>query len=237
MTKAEFRKKGISMLVVMLIIAAIVILVINLLPLLRTISDHIADEEALSREIREYGTKGVVIMAGLQVLQIITIVFPSAAVQILAGLTYGILNGLVICIAGYVAADTLIFILVRRIGATFDFHITKPKWRVRLDESILKNADSFGWIAFMMYLIPGIPNGILPYIFARSSIPLPRFLLLNIVALSPSILMCSIVGERIAKGDYITAAAVTFIQIMLAVLGYVFRDRIIGYIKWHSIGN
>lgn len=237
MARDEFRKKALSLLAALLIIAAIIILTINLLPLLKTVSDHISDDEALAREIREYGFKGVVIMSGLQVLQIITIVFPSAAIQILAGLSYGIFNGLVICIAGYVVADTLIFILVRRLGATFDFHIAKPKWRIRLDESILKNADSFGWIAFMMYLIPGIPNGILPYIFARSSIPLPRFLLLNIVALSPSILMCSIVGERIAKGDYITAAAVTIIQILLAVLGYVYRDRIMGYIKWHSIGN
>lgn len=237
MARDEFRNKALSLLAAVLVIAAIIVLTINLLPLLKTVSDHISDDEALAMEIREYGFKGVVIMSGLQVLQIITIVFPSAAVQILAGLSYGILNGLVICIAGYVVADTLIFILVRRLGATFDFHIAKPKWRVRLDESVLKNADSFGWIAFMMYLIPGIPNGILPYIFARSNIPLPRFLLLNIIALSPSILMCSIVGERIAKGDYITAVAVTMVQILLAVLGYVYRDRIMGYIKWHSIGN
>lgn len=237
MARDEIKKKALSLLAAALVIAAIIVLTINLLPLLKTVSDNISDDEALAREIREYGFNGVVIMAGLQVLQIITIVFPSAAVQILAGLSYGILNGLVISLAGYIIADTLIFILVRRLGATFNFHIAKPKWRVKLDESMLKNADNFGWIAFMMYLIPGIPNGILPYIFARSSIPLPRFLLLNIIALSPSILMCSIVGERIAKGDYITALAVTMIQVLLAVLGYVYRDRIMGYIKWHSIGN
>ncbi|MBP1920718.1 TVP38/TMEM64 family protein [Youngiibacter multivorans] len=237
MAKDETKKKALSLLAAVLVLAAIIILTINLLPLLKTISDNISDDEMLAKEIREYGFKGVVIMSGLQVLQIITIVFPSAAVQILAGLTYGILSGLVISLAGYIVADTLIFILVRRLGATFDFHIAKPKWRVKLDESILKNADSYGWIAFMMYLIPGIPNGILPYIFARSDIPLHRFLLLNVIALSPSILMCSIVGERIAKGDYTTAVAVTLIQVMLAVLGYVYRDKIMGYIKWHSIGN
>jgi len=231
------KKRLISLLVAALVLIGIMILVINLLPLLKTISDHISDDEVLASEIREYGFKGVAIMAGLQIIQIITIVFPSAAVQILAGLTYGILNGLVISLAGYVIADTLIFILVRRLGATFDFHLTKSKWRKRLDESILKNADSFGWIAFMMYLIPGIPNGILPYIFARSDLPLSRFLMLNVIALSPSILMCSIVGERIAKGDYTTAIIVTTMQVMLAVLGYVFRDRIMRYIKWHGIGN
>lgn len=231
------KKRLISLLVAALVLIGIMILVINLLPLLKTISDHISDDEVLAIEIREYGFKGVAIMAGLQIIQIITIVFPSAAVQILAGLTYGILNGLVISLAGYVIADTLIFILVRRLGATFDFHLTKSKWRKRLDESILKNADSFGWIAFMMYLIPGIPNGILPYIFARSDLPLSRFLILNVIALSPSILMCSIVGERIAKGDYTTAIIVTTMQVMLAVLGYVFRDRIMRYIKWHGIGN
>ena len=231
------KKRLISLLVAALVLIGIMILVINLLPLLKTISDHISDDEVLASEIREYGFKGVAIMAGLQIIQIITIVFPSAAVQILAGLTYGILNGLVISLAGYVIADTLIFILVRRLGATFDFHLTKSKWRKRLDESILKNADSFGWIAFMMYLIPGIPNGILPYIFARSDLPLSRFLMLNVIALSPSILMCSIVGERIAKGDYNTAIIVTMLQVMLAVFGYVFRDRIMRYIKWHGIGN
>lgn len=231
------RKRILSLLIAALVVAAMAILIVNLLPLLKTVSDHIADEDALLREIRDYGFKGVAIMTGLQIIQIITIVFPSAAVQILAGLSYGIINGLIICIAGYVIADTLIFILIRRLGASFDFHIMSPKWRKRLDDRILKSSDSFGWIAFMMYLIPGIPNGILPYIFARSSISLSRFLALNIIALSPSILMCSVVGERIAKGDYLTAAVVTSIQILLAVLGYVFRDRIMRYIKWHSIGN
>jgi len=86
-------------------------------------------------------------------------------------------------------------------------------------------------MAFLLFLIPGIPNGILPYIFAKSRITLPRYLLAILLAGTPAILICTLVGERIADGDIYTAAIVFGIFVIIALLVLVLRSRIISFIK------
>ena len=173
----------------------------------------------------------------LQALQVITTIFPSAAVQILAGLTYGIFYGMLICLAGYMLGNTMVFVFVRQIDKTFEFtvpklskRVSKPKW----DFSFISDSSNAALVAFTLFLMPGIPNGILPYIFAKTKISLPRYLLSILLAGAPSILLCSLVGERIANGDIVTAVLISCIMLLTALFVFVSRNQIIAFLKKHD---
>jgi len=239
--KPLFQSKAInlvvSILLVVLILVAITIMVIDLMPLLKDVVAHITNEQVVTRDIYDYGWKGIFILAMLQAVQVITTIFPAQPVQILAGLTYGLVKGMAICIVGLVVGNALVFILIRRFGKTFKMfrlfqnRIPKPK---KWDLSFLMESRNAAKIAFVLYLIPGLPNGILPYIFAKSKMSLIQFLLIIILAGVPSILFYSLVGERLSSGDTTTSVILLSVLVLLTVLVIVFRKKILDLAKKHS---
>ena len=239
--KPLFQSKAVnlivSILLMVLILVAITVMVIDLLPLLKDVVAHITDEQVVTRDIYNYGWKGIFILAMLQAVQVITTVFPAQAVQILAGLTYGLFKGMLISVVGLVIGNALVFILIRRFGKAFMMfrfvQNRKPKPK-KWDLSFLLESRNAAKIAFVLYLIPGLPNGILPYIFAKSKMSLFQFLLIIVLAAVPSILFFSLIGERLSSGHQKTAFIVLGVMLMITVLVIVFRKKILAYVKKHS---
>lgn len=229
------KKDLFSTILLILLVGLIIVMFIDLIPVLENISAHIQNEAELTSYIKNYGAKGIPIIIALQALQVITTVFPSAAIQILAGLSYGIFNGMLLCLAGYILGNSLVFVIVREVDKTFfpvlpKFNRIKPK-KLKWDFSFLKESKHAAFLAFMLFLIPGIPNGILPYLFARTKISLPRYLLSISLAGIPSILLCSFMGERISKGDTRSALLILCFLLLIALIVVIFRKQIISSLK------
>ncbi len=225
----------VALIVVML--ALVIFLFIDLMPLLEDVVKHIRDEQVLIAQINQAGAEGFLIIVALQALQIITVIFPSVAIQVLAGLALGIWRGLVACVCGYLVGNTLIFVLVRqltRFVAGFD-PSDRPSRRVsQWDFSFVRNSKHATVLALLLFLIPGIPNGILPYLFAKTEISLPRYLLCISVATSPTILLSSLAGAQIASGHFLMAGIAGLSMAVLTILVLAFRKRILAFIKDRS---
>ena len=88
----------------------IAIMVVDLLPLLKQVAANAGDESKIVEYISSYGFKGVPILIGLQALQVITAVIPSAAIQVLTGLCYGVWWGTLINLVGCVLGNLIIFV-------------------------------------------------------------------------------------------------------------------------------
>ena len=56
----------------------------------------------------------------LQFIQIITIALPSVPIQVAVGVIFGTWRGFLVCYLGYVSANALIFISVRKLGAKLE---------------------------------------------------------------------------------------------------------------------
>lgn len=212
--------------------------IVNLIPLFRQLIQDISDERSVVATIREYKIRGIVVILAMQALQVVTTVFPSAVIQVLAGLTYGVFYGMLICLAGYMLGNAFVFEAVRLVDRIFAKQFArraerrrekkgKPKW----DFSFLKKSNNAGIIAFALFLIPGIPNGVLPYIFAKTSLTLPRYLTSIFLAGIPSILICSVIGERIASGDWFTAVLLIALLLAAAVWVILSRNRILQFLQ------
>lgn len=226
--------KRISVLLLIALVLLTAFMFVELIPLLRIIAENVTNEEAVTADIDHLGVKGVFLIIAIQALQVITTVVPSAGIQILAGLAYGLLKGMLICLAGCILGNSIVFLFVRQFDKTFELTIPKLRkfWNNRQWDFLFSNGGhSVALIAFALYLIPGIPNGILPYIFAKTKISLPRYLTSVGMASVPSILLCSLVGERIANGDIFTAVLVFCILGAIALTAVLMRKRILCLIR------
>lgn len=97
--KFKIKENLLSTLLVILLICLTVWMLISLLPLLTIIVQHIKNENVVISDITNYGIKGVFILMAMQILQVVTFILPSVPIQILAGLTFGSLYGLLISLA------------------------------------------------------------------------------------------------------------------------------------------
>lgn len=225
----EDGKFVILMIPLIVIIILIAYMYIDLIPVFQKIMENKQNESVMVNYIDSYGIKGVFIIICLQVFQVASLVLPAMPVQVLAGLCYGIVYGTIISIIGFSAGHIIIFLLARNLG-----NILMPLYRTRefkyknkyINVNIIRKSRRPMLLAFLLYIIPGIPNGILPYIFSKSDITTGEFLFSVILAGIPGILISTVLGSRLSKGDFLSALLLLLFCVIIVFIVVVFRAKI-----------
>ena len=80
---------------------------------------------------------------------------------------------------------------------------------------------------FILFFIPGTPKDPLTYIAPIAPIHPIKYLLIATFARFPSIITSTILGDRIAEGDYMMAIVVFLITALISVLGIILGNKFI----------
>ena len=118
---------------------------------------------------------------------------------------------------------------IKNLAAPILDKFSKRKGPVSLEK--LQKIKNPQILAFSFFLIPGIPNGIMPYIFSRTSITLTEYLIANVAGSLPSTFICTFCGDRLSRGNYGLAIGVAAAAIVIAVILIIFKDRLIDKIE------
>lgn len=212
-----------------LIILIILLILQSVLPGFIEILEH-GDRQEIMEYIRSFGSvRGAVLGFLLQFMQVISVIFPGAPIHIAMGVVFGTWLGLAICVSGSVAANVLVFWLVRRLGNKIDKLFPIKQRKV---DNIITISEYPGFMVFLAFLIPLLPNGIIPYIAARTKLNLKQFFISVFFGSIPCLLLLCAVGNRILEGDYLWAAIFGSILILSIILLYVFRAKVISLVLW-----
>ena len=121
------------------------------------------------------------------------------------------------------AANAFVFWLARRLGSRLEQLLGLEEAGGGKAAEFLNSNDP-GFMAALACLMPGIPNGIVPYAAARTALTLRRFAgAVYLASLAPILVMCA-VGRRLLSGDYLPAAAM--IAVLLAAIFLLWRYRV-----------
>jgi uncharacterized membrane protein YdjX (TVP38/TMEM64 family) len=238
------RKLVISLSTFAIIAGLIIMLCVMLIPILADIFTSQDGRDTIAI-IHSHGARGVPVLASLQALQVITTVVPAILIQIPAGLVYGTWAGLAICLAGSIIGNMIVFVALRQFSTTLN-HIF-PKRSKNREEKARKpkksrlpfflNPESLNrmphpeLVAFYIYLIPGIPNGVLPHLFARTKVSFARYLIAVVAGNAPSTLVCTLVGDRLARGDWRGAGIIIVIFAACIGVALLLRRKLITLIS------
>jgi uncharacterized membrane protein YdjX (TVP38/TMEM64 family) len=179
--------------------------------------------------ISKLGLKGILILLGIQILQIVIAIIPGGPVELLAGAAYGGFGGLAICLAGCAAATMLIFPLVRRFGSPFVERFFGRKETAKF--AFLRNTRNLSLVVFALFLIPGIPKDLLTYLVPLSGIGCARFVFISCLARTPAILASTLMGASVLEGRWRRLLLVFSIAVAAGLLGLFFGGRIIAFFK------
>lgn len=184
------------------------------------------DQHELSEYIRSFGSIGGIALAFLlQFVQIISIFFPGGPIQIAIGIVFGTLVGFIICHVGYVLANIAVFYSVRKLGNRLDQLFSggsQSNSRFRF----LTEAKHPGYVVALCCLIPLLPNGLVPYIAARTKITFWQFLLSVYLGSIPTLLMLNAIGNKLLHGDYLKVILLAVLLVAGVATLYLLRTRI-----------
>lgn len=226
------KTKIVKIVMLLIFILIMIILTIKFLPIFK----NIATEEGrmnFKQEIESLGYEGIMIIVGLMVVQIFLPILPGEPVEILAGMSYGPIGGLIVIFIGAFVSSFIIFFAVRKFGRNFIYSfISKEKIEKLESSKLFSNPKKIDTILFILFLIPGTPKDLFVYIAGLLPIKPIKFLMISTFARFPSIISSTIAGSNLVTGNW-TAIVVTY-AITFAIAGviiYIFNKKEKAYIK------
>ena len=144
----------------------------------------------------------------LQFIQIITIALPSVPIQVAVGVIFGTWRGFLVCYLGYVSANALIFISVRKLGAKLEQLLPgKPGEKTgSKKKNFITDAKYPAFSVFFASVLSVIPNGLIPYVASKTKIGFRSYMLAVMTGCIPTVLTLCAVGDQLVEGDFLSAA-------------------------------
>lgn len=154
----------------------------------------------------------------LAFLQVVSIFLPGMPIQIAGGAIYGWLKGFIICFLGYWSANMAVFGFARKVNNRMSDKMPAGSRAAWLKEKL--DSSQPGFIVMLACLVPAVPNGIIPYIAARSRIRFVQFAEAVAAGCAMPIFFTCLTGRFFLEGNYgygIAAVAFQFLIIGLIV--------------------
>ncbi len=224
-------KKKYKVLKIVILVVTILLLsalTIYLFPMMGKLFDK-QGREGFKQEIQSSGFTGMLILLGLQAVQILLPILPGEPIEILAGMCYGPIGGFIFLTVSVFLITTLIFLTVRKLGRSFVYGVCSEEKIKKLENSkLFKNPKKIEYIMLILFLIPGTPKDLLVYIAGLLPIKPLRFILISTFARFPSLISSTVAGDSIIEGNWefgITLYVITFLIVGIVIFIAEKRDK------------
>ena len=180
--------------------------------------------------IEGYGWWGRFIALGIQILQVFVAIIPGEFVEMGLGLSFGFIEGTIICLAGVGLASALVFTLVKIWGVKLvELFVEKEKI-----ESLrfINSEKKLNTLVFVLFLIPGTPKDLLTYFVPLTKMKLSEFLFISMFARIPSVVSSTIGGDFFGNGKYLEGALLFVATGAISLLGILIYKKILS--KYHE---
>lgn len=216
------KKKILIILLLVAIILATIYTCYKMIPLFISLKNT-ENQEKFKNYIEDLGWKGLLTFLAIQVIQIFIAFIPGEIVEILSGVLYGTLGGLLVCLFGIFLGSILIFATVKFFT---NKHLITYKEKLKT-YSFLNNPKKIHIYLFILFLVPGIPKDIFIYLAPFLPIKISSFLVISLIARIPTILSSTIIGDSLISGNYLISIIIFIIFGVLGLLGIIFNEKII----------
>ena len=193
------------------------------LPLVRLLSTA-EGREQFKEWVDGFGFGGWLVTFGIQLLQIFVAFIPGEPIEVALGYVWGPWLGAFTCMLGILIGTTVVYFLVKKLGMRF-------LKRMGIEDfekySFLKDKNKIEITLFILYFIPGTPKDTINYVAPLAPIEPAKYFITATVARIPTIISSTILGDKIADGDYREAIIVFVVIAVVSILGIFVGNKFI----------
>lgn len=199
--------------------ALVIYFTIKSLPLISMLSNESSRLE-FKNMVFSMGIKGIFLMLGLQILQIVVAVIPGQPMEILFGMLYGTWLGMFLCLLGILIGTMIVFYVVRKIGTDFiQLFFSKEKIEEIKQSKTFKNPQKFEMLLFVIFAIPMIPKDIFVYVGGISPIKPRRFFCIATFARIPGLILTIYAGNKLSEGSFLVTLVIFIAVLLIGIIG------------------
>ena len=178
--------------------------------------------------LRQNRKIALLLIIGLQIIQVVICVLPGQPIQFAASYMFGVARGYLFSIIGAVIGTTISFYLAKLLGSEA-MHLFFGEEKVKEYQRRLNSGRGL-LIAFLIYLIPGVPKDLVSYAAGISEMRFRPFLLAATIGRSPAMLGSLLVGHFFGKQNYTAMIIVTVAVILLLLVCLIKRKELIDFL-------
>ena len=210
--------KVMKLIIFILAIVIMIGLTIYLFPVMKNLSTH-EGQVAFKEKVNNSGIYGFLTLLGLQFAQILLVILPGEPLEILAGMCYGTIGGMLFLFFSVGLTTTIILGLVRKFGKELIYqNFNKEKIDKIENSKIFQNPKKIEFILAVCFAVTGAPKDILVYIGGLLPIRPLRFILISTFCRFPSIISSTIVGEYFSEGNWKVSMIVYGVTFALTIV-------------------
>ena len=188
----------------------------------------VTDPLALRALVGEFGPWAPVAFVLLQAAQVVAAPVPGQVLGFVGGYLFGTLPGALYSLVGVTIGSTVAFGLSRRFGRRYVERVVTAETLDRFDGVAADNAP---FALFVAFLVPGLPDDAICFVAGLTEVPIRKLVVIALLGRAPAFLLVAFVGSETATGGYAAAAVVTVALVALAIVGYLARDRLTGWLS------
>ena len=171
-----------------------------------------------------YGVWSYLLFGLMIIVQVILAFIPGEPFEIAAGVIFGTFGGTVLCIVSSFIGSMIVFFIVRKFGMKVVKLFFKSD---KLDElHFLRTSRNREILYLIIYMTPGTPKDLLSYFAGLTDIKLPVWMLICSFGRIPSVITSTIGGDFIAGNNYISAAVVFGVTLLISIAGIIIYNGI-----------
>lgn len=235
-------KKAEKLLAILLLIGVVTLMVLiivkffgsRLSTLFTLLKDN--DENEISAYLNAEGElSGLFSVFMMSALQVISIFIPGIAVQVVAGVIYGWWKAFAMTYLGFIFGNVLVFSAARRFSGVIKDLMEMTNRKNSLVDKINNYSPAF--VLGLAYMIPGIPNGFIPYFASQINIALKPFTVAVAAGSIVQILLNCIAGHYLIRKNVAAVVAVFGLQVILIYLVAKNRAKFLSWISSRQTGK
>lgn len=224
--KNQKKIKIIKIILTILVLVLLAIFFLKIAPFMMDLSTT-DGQIAFKNKINSMGFLGVVLLFGLQILQILLVVLPGEPFEVLAGMCYGTWGGWLFITLSVFITTTIIFFSVRKLGQKYLYNFfKKEKIEKIMNSKLLKNETNLEIVLSLIFFLPVTPKDLFVYIGGLLPIKPAKFILIATLVRFPSVITSTMVGANISNGNWKTSLLIYLITfIITAVILIILKMR------------
>lgn len=196
------------------------------------------NQEQFVELIRGFDVRGVITLTLLSMIQVVIPFMPEEPVQVLTGMGYGIWYGILICLAGVILGNAIIYLACKVFGKS---KVESMHKSVDLDFEKLRTSKKVVALILLLYVLPAVPLGLICIFACSLNLKYPRYFLITTLGSIPSIFVGVALGHMATATSWIISVCVFAVIVILIVIFAInkkkFFKKFNDYIHKHQKGQ